>query len=363
MSREELQAFTSGLKNRIRKPDLTAAAEAKRRLDTIAKPLDSLGIFEEQLVRLAAAEGTAKLCISPARLVIFCADHGVVEEGVSQSGHEVSALVAGSMARGRSSACRMAEAESVELRIVNVGLACDVEEEALTGRCIRKGTRNFAKESAMTQEECLTAIRCGMEEASLASEKGIRILLSGEMGIGNTCSSAALASAMLGRDAAAMCGRGAGLSDEGLERKILTIRRALKLHGFDTAVTSAEETFRLLSCVGGYEIAAISGLCIGAALEGIPLILDGVITLAAALAAVRIFPECSPWLLASHQGKEAATEGLLKALGLEAPIHAGLALGEGSGAVMGYALLRNVLSVYEEAADFSELSMEAYHRL
>ncbi|MBR5419876.1 MAG: nicotinate-nucleotide--dimethylbenzimidazole phosphoribosyltransferase [Lachnospiraceae bacterium] len=340
-----------------------AYREAAERLDRIAKPLDSLGLFEEQLKRIAAIQKSAGIKLTPARLTVFCGDHGIIEEGVSQSDSSISRLVAESMARGGSSVCRMAAREGVDVHIVDVGLKEVCMHPAVICDNVRRGSRNFLHEAAMSEEETLMALDAGIRQAREAKEGGIRILLTGEMGIGNTSSSSALAAALLGQDVKAVTGRGAGLDDAGLKRKIEVIERALDRHSFTGKTEGKEEVFRLLSCVGGYELAALSGLCIGGALYGIPVILDGLITAAAALTAVRMVPACTPCLLASHQGKELAMEALLKELKLEAPIRAGLALGEGTGAVMGYSLLRDALAVYEEAAPFSELDMKAYKRL
>ena len=185
------------------------------------------------------------------------------------------------------------------------------------------------------------------------------------MGIGNTTTSAAMAAVLTGAAVDVVTGRGAGLDDAGLQRKQNVIRESLEYHGFEIgqdALKDRDEVFRLLCCVGGYDIAGMVGIYLGGALYGVPIVIDGVISAVAALTAERIFPGCRHYMLPSHQGKEPAMALLLEALHLRAPIHAELALGEGTGAVMLIPLLRMALAVYQGNIGFDALGMDAYER-
>lgn len=349
--------------------DVRSMEAAAQRLDAIAKPLDGLGLFEKTMVRMAGMQGTAEVQTDPAMLLVFCADNGIVEEGVTQSDASVTAAVAGSLGRGTSSVCRMAQSAGIEVQAVNIGIRDELGGieggEKVLDRMVRQGTRNFLKAPAMTAEEALAAIRTGMELAKEYKEKGYRILLTGEMGIGNTTTSAAMAAELTGTDSELVTGRGAGLNDAGLQRKRQVIREGLQQHGFSIAeggITDAKEVFRLLCCVGGLDIAGMVGVFLGGTMYGIPVVIDGVISAVAALTAERLLPGCREYMLPSHQGKEPAMKLLLDALGLQAPIHAELALGEGTGAVMLIPLLRMALAVYYGNTGFDALGMNAYER-
>ncbi len=349
--------------------DAHSMEAAARRLDAIAKPLDGLGLFEKMIVRMAGMQGTAEVQTDPTMLLVFCADNGIVEEGVTQSDASVTAAVAGSLGRGTSSVCRMAQAAGIEVQAVNVGIRDRLDgiagSEYVRERCIRCGTRNFRKEAAMTAEEACEAIAFGMDLAREYQEKGYRMLLTGEMGIGNTTTSAAMAAVLCGASVDTVTGRGAGLNDAGLQRKRDVIKEGLKQHGFVIAeggLADPEEVFRLLCCVGGLDIAGMTGVFLGGAVYGIPVVIDGVISAVAALAAERLIKGCREYMLSSHQGKEPAMKLLLDALELKAPIHAELALGEGTGAVMLLPLLRMALAVYRGNTGFDALGMDAYER-
>ena len=347
----------------IVRPERTAALQSQVRWDAIAKPLDGLGHFEHIITRIAAMTGDADVRILPASVIVMCADNGIVEEGVSQSGPEVTAAVAESMAKRRSSVCKMAQKTGAEVIPVDIGIVKDMSGTGLIHAKVRNGTRNFLKEPALTEAETLQALQIGIDLARQQKEKGCRLLLTGEMGIGNTTTSAAVTAALLGLDAEEVCGRGAGLDDAGLARKIAVIDEGLRKYGFrqDTD-RNQEKAFRALCCFGGLDIAGLAGLCIGGALYRIPVVIDGVIAAAAALAAVRLVPGCRDYLIASHAGREKACTRILQELCLTPVIYGDMALGEGTGAVMLVPLLQMALAVYHDNTPFSELQMAPYER-
>ena len=320
---------------RILPPDRTAAEAAASKFLSIAMPLHGLGVLEEDLIRMAGIQGTAALRLKPRKLFVFCADNGVVKQGVTQTGQEVTAAVCEHLAYGGSTVNRMAALADCAVVPVDVGIAGEPRGEEILRRKVRSGTRDFTEEAAMTREECLQALFIGMELAAEEKRRGTALLLAGEMGIGNTTTSAALTAALLERNPAELIG--------------LTLHKDLR-----------GDALGLLSALGGFDLAALAGLMLGAAIEQIPLLLDGIITEAAALAAVSLAPGVRDYLFASHCSADPLAGALLTALDLKPLISAGLHLGEGTGAVAALPLLDMAEAVYSGADSFTELGIAAY---
>ena len=342
---------------KIEEPNETARRQVKKHWDALAKPLDGMGNFETITAQIGAIQGTEQIDIRKKAVLIFCADNGIVEEGVSQTGQEVTAAVAKSMARKGSSVCKMAESIGAETIPVDIGICGKECIPGVLDRKVRSGTRNFLKEPAMTEEETVRAVAAGIELVRDCKKQGYRILATGEMGIGNTTTSSAVTAALLQCEAEEVTGRGAGLTDQGLLRKQQAIRRALEKYDLWRA-----DAFTVLRTVGGLDIAGLTGMCIGGAMWHVPVVLDGVISMAAALAAERLLPGVREYLIPSHLGKEPAAAKLAEALQLSPVIHAGMALGEGTGAVMMFPLLDMTLNIYGQSATFSDISVEQYKR-
>ena len=329
----------------------------KRNWDQVAKPLDSLGVFEDITVRMGGILEDTSLNLDKKAILVMCADNGIVEEGVSQSGQEVTLAVAGSMGRQTSSVCRMARLSKAAVIPVDIGIHSD---EILTGvlSCkVAHGTRNFAKEPAMTREEVYQAVEVGIDLVRQCKEEGFKLIGTGEMGIGNTTTSAAVIASLLSCLVHDVVGRGAGLSSEGLDRKRQVIEEAIARYQLQDA-----DALTVLQCVGGLDIAGLVGVMFGGAYYQIPIVLDGVISAAAALAAVRILPAVKDYLFASHMGKEQAMGPVCQELGLKPVIYGELALGEGTGAAMFFSLLDQALSVYHDQTTFGDIQIEAYAR-
>lgn len=341
----------------VEEPDRSVRKRVLKNWDAIAKPLDGMGRFERITAQIGAILGTEEIAISKRAVIIMCADNGIVEEGVSQSGQEVTAAVAKQMAKGASSVGRMAAAIGADTIPVDIGINTKEEIKGLLPRKIRCGTANFAKEPAMTREEAVRAVLTGMEIVGDCKRKGYHILAAGEMGIGNTTTSSAVAAALLRCEADAVTGRGAGLCDAKLRRKRQVITEAIERYGLYEA-----EPLSVLQTVGGLDIAGLTGVCIGAAVYHIPVVLDGVISMAAALLAERIAPKTVQYLIPSHKGKEPAAERLMRELRLEPVIDAEMALGEGTGAVMLLSLLDMALCVYRGKTLFSDIQVKQYER-
>lgn len=342
----------------INPPDERIRQRVRDNWDAVAKPLDGLGRFEELTAQIGAITGDETIEISRRAVLILCADNGIVEEKISQSGQEVTAAVARAMGEGRSSVGRMSAGFGVDTIPVDIGINAPEKIPQVLDRRIRPGTRNFRKEPAMTGEETQAAIRTGIELVRECKAKGYRILATGEMGIGNTTTSSAVAASLLGCSAELVTGRGAGLDDQSLERKRQVIAEAIGRYGLYKA-----DPFTVLQSVGGLDIAGLAGVCIGGALFHVPVVLDGVISLCAALTAERLVPGCRAYLLASHRGKEPAADLLLRELSLSPVIDAQLALGEGTGAVMLFPLLDMAVSVYRSGTTFERMQVEQYRRL
>lgn len=330
--------------------------------DRIAKPIDSMGRFETLIARIGAICGTEKIDISKRAVIIMCGDNGIVAEGISQSGQEVTLAVAKNMAEKQSSVGKMAEKIGADTIPVDIGIHYEGKIQGVLDRKIRCGTRNFKEEPAMTQKETLAAVFTGIELVSECKEKGYGILATGEMGIGNTTTSSAVAAALLKCDVWEVTGRGAGLCDEKLEHKRRVIAHALEKYQWINGADPRKEAFQILMTVGGLDIAGLVGVCMGGALFHIPIVLDGVISMTAALAAERMLPGTKAYLIPSHKGKEPAMEKLSKELGLKPVIDGEMALGEGTGAVMMLSLLDLALAVYSGGSTFSDIRIEPYER-
>lgn len=341
----------------LQAPDEDIRRKVLSNFDHVAKPIDGLGRFEALIAQIGAIQRTEKIDIGKKAVLIMCADNGIVEEGISQSGQEVTLAVVKSMAARKSSVGRMAKIAGADTIPVDIGVNCKERIPGIVDKKIALGTRNFTKEPAMTEEEAVRAISVGVEMVFRCKEMGYRLLATGEMGIGNTTTSSAVTAALLSCEASEVTGRGAGLSDEKLIQKQRLIAEAIDQYGLREA-----DALRILETVGGLDIAGLAGVCIGGALYQVPIVLDGVISMAAALLAERLVPGTKAYLLPSHRGKEPAVARLVKELELEPVIEGELALGEGTGAVMLFPLLDMALSVYQDRTTFSDIEIEPYER-
>ena len=338
--------------------DEASMKAAQKRFSDIAMPLGGLGILQEIIVRIAGMQRQPVPEIKPRAAVIFCADNGVVAEGVTQCGQDVTATVTRNMGKGKSTMCLMAKSLGMDVYPVDIGVAENVEKNGVIDRKIRFGTENIADNPAMTRVQAITAIETGIEMAEMCAAKGYRLICGGEMGIGNTTTSAAVAAVLTGEPVRSLTGRGAGLSSAGLQQKMKVIECAIANHAPDIS-----DPIDVISKVGGLDIAGLTGLYLGAAACGLPAVLDGVISCTAALAAVRICPSVADYLIASHCSDEPASKILLDKLKKKAFLNAGMRLGEGTGAAAGVALLDLALVPYREMETFEDIGVKAYQPL
>ena len=341
----------------IEKPDKNIKDAIKKQWDHIAKPLDGMGQFEEIIAKIGAILGEEKPEITKKAVIVMCADNGITEEGISQSGQEVTKILASYMGRNQTSVCKMANFIHADVIPVDIGMHTEERFEGVLDRKIVPGTKNFLKEPAMTRQEVVDAIETGIHLVQDCKEKGYRLIATGELGIGNTTTSAAVATALLGGRIKEMTGRGAGASDEALGHKQRVIEEGLKKYDLAHA-----DAITILSCVGGLDLAGMAGIFIGGAIFHIPIVMDGVISVTAALAAERLVQGVREYMIPSHISREPAAKRALEELKIHPVIDASLALGEGTGAVMMFSLLDMAMCLYQDHLTFEEMSLENYTR-
>jgi nicotinate-nucleotide--dimethylbenzimidazole phosphoribosyltransferase len=335
------------------------------RWDGIAKPLRSLGALEEVIVKIAGITENINVNINKKALIIMCADNGVVKENVTQTGSEVTAIVAENFTKKKATVSIMAESSKTDLFPVDIGIeremhnSLNINEDIVPFRILNRkisyGTRNLYVEPAMTKEETIAAIEIGINLVEELKKKNYNIIATGEMGIGNTTTSSAIASVLLAEPVELVTGKGAGLSSKGLERKIHVIKESIKLHN-----PNSEDPLDVLSKVGGLDIAGLVGVFIGGATFRIPIVIDGFISAVAALIAIRMEPLVIDYVLPSHVSKEPAGEMVLKEIGLTPFITCGMFLGEGTGAIAVFPILEMACNVYKDMSTFSEIDVDEY---
>ena len=388
--------------------------EAQKKWDGIAKPIDSLGVLEKQVVKLCGMQRTLTPSIDKKALVVLCADHGCVKGGVTQTDSSVTRKVADSFVKGKTTTAIFAEKNGVDVYTIDVGMvgpryseggAGDTEGKnkyesvkntedksdsefnhyserlcrgKINDRRLQDGSGNIAVEPAMSHETGEKALQLGMDIVRELKEAGYHIICTGEMGIGNTTPTAALLAYFMGSSAEEAVGYGAGLSEEGLKRKQDVVRRALERLGkepmlkksdsddvYDKAQfpdISGECAKEALFQIGGLEIAVMAGMFLGGVKYEVPIVIDGIISTAAALTAYMMDERVADYALASHVSKEKLSRKALEKMGLRAIIDAEMSLGEGSGAVLFMPILSSAVEAFNRMGTFSDIKVEAYRR-
>ncbi len=337
----------------IGEPDAEAAAQAEARQQKLAKPLGSLGRLEELSVRLAGISGKVRGQYKNKMLLVFCADNGVVEEGISVSPQEVTRIQACNLAAGKTGAGVLAREAGCGVRVYDVGINGTAADGRVIDRKIRRGTANLLKGPAMPREEAVRALMIGAHAVREAAADGAQIIGIGELGIGNTTTSSAVLSALTGVQPEEVTGRGGGLTDQALIRKTEVIREALALNRPDR-----EDPIDVLSKVGGYDIAAMAGAFIGCAAHRVPAVIDGFISVVAALCAVRLCPRVRPFLIASHQSCEKGYRIAAGELELSPLFDLQMRLGEGSGCPIAMKIIDSACAVMDQMATFEEAEID-----
>lgn len=338
---------------------------AKKHWDQIAKPIDSLGLLEDMVVKLCSIRGDEKpYDISKRALLILCGDHGVVKEGVTQTGSEVTRIVAENFAKGKSTVNYMAKSARVDVFTIDLGIDAPaypekkLKEGAVIDFKIARGCGNIAVEPAMTLKQCRQAIETGTELVRELKEMGYSIIATGEMGIGNTTPTSVLTAIFLDLPAEQVTGKGAGLSKEGFCKKSQVVEQVVTR----VKEKNISDPVEILAEAGCYEIAGMTGIFLGGLKYRVPIVIDGAISAVAALATQQIDSRAADFMLASHQSKEVTGGLILGALNLRAPVLADMCLGEGTGAMTLFPMLDMAMEVYTNMGDFSEYQIDAYKR-
>ena len=323
------------------------AAKVQTQLDQKTKPRGSLGRLEKLACHYCAARGQLSAAPPKKAIVVMAADHGIAAEGTSAFPQAVTAQMVLNFAASGAAINVLAQQVAAELVVVDMGVATDVQAPAVLNRRIAPGTANMTQGPAMTTEQALTAMEHGVRIAEALAARDVTLIGLGEMGIGNTASASALTAVLTRHAVSEVTGRGTGVDDQGLRRKITAIERAIAVNQPD-----ATDPLTTLAALGGFEIAGLCGLTLGAAARRIPVVIDGFITLAAALVAVRLAPATRGYLIASHRSVEPGYVHAAQALDLDPLLDLQMRLGEGTGAALAMGLVDSALAILREMATF-----------
>lgn len=329
--------------------------KTQARLDNLTKPLGSLGRLEDIVKQISGITGEVFPKVDKKTVVIMCADNGVLEEGVSSCPKSVTAAVTRNFLKGFTGINVLTRHTGANICVVDIGVDDDLEYDEIINRKIRKGTWNIAKGPAMTREEAIAAIEAGIDIVRELTGQGINLLGTGEMGIGNTTTSSAITAALTDAPLEELVGRGSGLTSEALENKVKVVRKAIDVNKPDTA-----DPLDVLAKVGGFDIAGLVGCFIGAAVYRVPILIDGFISAAAALVAIRMHPGIKNYILPSHGSAEPGTKAIMKAIGLEPYLNLGMRLGEGTGAAIAFHIIDAAFAAYTGMGTFGDAKIEQY---
>ncbi|WP_041638783.1 nicotinate-nucleotide--dimethylbenzimidazole phosphoribosyltransferase [Anoxybacillus flavithermus] len=318
--------------------------EVRNYIDQLTKPRGSLGRLEELAIEIAKMTGERFPRVTPPGVLVFAADHGIAKEGVSAYPQEVTAQMVLNFVRGGAAINVFSQQIGAIFAVVDVGVAVDVEEEGVINEKVAYGTKNFAHERAMTKEEAERAVQVGHRQANQMIDQGIRCLIVGEMGIGNTTTASALLAAMSGRCVAELVGKGTGIHDGAIAHKRAVVERALMLHQ-----PNASDPFDLLTKIGGLEIAAMAGAMLAAAERHVPILLDGFICTVAALIAQRLNEQVVHYMIAGHESVEPGHRVALQLLNKEPLVRLHMRLGEGSGAAVAFPIVQMAMAMLHMA--------------
>jgi nicotinate-nucleotide--dimethylbenzimidazole phosphoribosyltransferase len=334
----------------IKPLDEKAMAAARERQDQLTKPAGSLGRLEELSIRIAGIQGKAKPQIKDKAMITMAADHGVVDEKVGNWPREVTAQMVENFLHGGAGINVLARQAGARIVFVDMGIASDLKpDKQLIVKKIDYGTKNMCLGPAMTAEQAVKALEAGIEVLNGEAKKGLDIVGTGDMGIGNTTASSAIFAALSGKTPAEVTGRGTGADDAQLKHKIDVVKRALAANK-----PSPSQPTQVLARVGGFEIGGLAGVMLGAAAKRIPVVIDGFISGAAALIAVALAPPVKDYLIAAHVSAEAGHAAMLQYLGLKPLLNLDMRLGEGTGAALGIFLAEAGVRTLNEIATFAE---------
>ncbi|CCJ33917.1 nicotinate-nucleotide--dimethylbenzimidazole phosphoribosyltransferase [Caloramator australicus] len=336
----------------IKPLDKDAVEMAWKHIDNLTKPIGSLGMLEEIGARFAGITGKLHNKVKKKNIVIMAADNGVVEEGVSCAPKFITKVVTENFTRGITGVCVLAKQAGADLTIVDIGVDDDFNNPKILNKKIAYGTKNIAKEAAMSYEDAIRAVEVGIEVVDKLVMDGVDLLGTGEMGIGNTTTSAAVLCALSGLSPDIVVGKGAGLTDEQHKNKINVVKKALEINK-----PNRNDPIDVISKVGGFDIAGLTGCFLAAAKNRVPIVIDGFISSAAALCAVRLNPLVRDYIFPSHLSAEPGAVYMMKELGLEPMINLKMRLGEGSGCPLAFMIIEAALAIVNEMGTFEEANI------
>ena len=329
--------------------DNEAMRRAQERQDQLTKPQGSLGVLEDLSIRLAGMRGDALPAVNRKVVIVMAGDHGVVEEGVSAFPQEVTPQMVANFAAGGAAINVLGRHVGADVRVVDVGVAAPIDIPGVIGRKVRPGTANMVKGPAMSKEEAAAAIEAGIEVAEAEIAAGADLLITGDMGIGNTTPSSAILTVFSGAELQLTVGRGTGINTGALEMKREVVRRAIAINQPDPA-----DGLDVLAKVGGLEIGGLAGVILGAAANHVPVIIDGFISTAAAMIAASLCAESRSYMIASHVSMEPGHKLMLEELGLKPMLFMDMRLGEGTGGALASSLVEAATRVLGEMATFAD---------
>lgn len=338
--------------------DAAAITAAQAHMDSLIKPLGSLGKLESMAVKMAGITGKVHNSVEKRCSIVMVADNGIIEEGVAGSPKDITLIQGMNMTKGICGMGVLSAYAGADIKVVDIGIDADYNNDKVYRRKIKYGADNFAKGPAMSREEALEALEVGIEMVALAKEEGYEILGTGEMGIGNTSSTSAVLMAFTGLSAEEAVGKGGGLTDEGLVHKKMVLSQALELNK-----PNPEDPIDVISKVGGLDIAGMTGCFLAAAYYRIPIIIDGVISALAALAACRLNPLVKDFLFSSHRSKEPAYDLICKELQMEPMLDMDMRLGEGTGCALAFHLVGAACAIMNQMATFEDIKYDQTYRI
>ena len=343
--KDNLYSVISG----ITELDKNIINEAKKRVDSLAKPLGSLGKLEDIALKLAGITGKVKNKIKKKCIIIMAADNGVVEEGVASAPQSVTLAQTINFSRGITGVAALSKENNTDLMVVDIGVNTNKKILGAIDRKIRRGTSNIINGPAMSYDEAIRAINIGIEMAKKAYENGYDILGIGEMGIGNTTTSSSVLVSLTGCEIEEAVGKGAGITKEAFEKKKWVVSKAIKINS-----PNKNDIIDVLSNVGGFDIAGMTGVFLGSAYYKIPVVIDGFISAVAALSAIKLNPLVKEYLIASHYSKEIGYKIAMKEIGLEPMLNLDMRLGEGSGCPIAFSIVEFSCAMMNNMATFDE---------
>jgi len=328
--------------------------KAWARLDNLSKPRRSLGVLEEIAARVVAIREDERPSLDNKAVFVFAGDHGVVAEGVSAYPQEVTGAMVQNFLAGGAGINVLARKAGADVSVIDIGMKEDIKgAEGLVRKNVKRGTDNMAAGPAMTLDEAEKAIIVGIETALAANDRGKQMIATGEMGIGNTTPSSALFSALLPCNASDVTDKGTGLEDEGIRHKIKVIEKAMEINKH-----LINDPLSTLAALGGLEVAGICGLCLGGAARRMVVVVDGFISSAGALVAMRMCPDVKEYLFFSHMSLEKGHRMFFEKENLRPILDLDLRLGEGTGAALAMQIIESSLSIYNEMATFDDINIE-----